>query len=205
LTPGDLENTETKMYTWHNSRNQHSRLDYFLVSSDIIQQIDSSVIKPGYRSDHSIVELNLKLSNHPKGRGIWKFNNSLLKDEIYNEEINQTVNNTLSQYKDRNSLETDLENQKFTIGDQLLFEMIKLEIRGKTIAYSSAKKKQFEQQEKNLEKQIDNLYLLHCHNPTEEHLQNLNTAQDELKTLREQKVEGIILRAKARWHLTNKI
>ena len=38
-------------------------------------------IKPGYRTDHSSVELKLKLSDFNCGRGFWKFNNSLLYDK----------------------------------------------------------------------------------------------------------------------------
>ena len=52
-------NEFSKVYTWHNSRNQHSILDYFLVSSNIMNQISSSSIKPGYRSDHSLVIMEM--------------------------------------------------------------------------------------------------------------------------------------------------
>jgi exonuclease III len=72
------ERTNTRMYTWHNSRNQLSRLDYFLVSDSILEKVDNICIKSGYRSDHSVMELILNLSNQPKGPGLWKFSNSLL-------------------------------------------------------------------------------------------------------------------------------
>ena len=199
--PWRLENPNSRMYTWHNSNNQQSRLDYFLVSSDIMNIVDSSTIKPGYRTDHSLVELHLTLSDQTRGPGLWKFNNSLLKDATYVEEIKQCIHSTIDQYRDPNSYETDLENQDFVINDEMLFDMLKLEIRGKTIAYASAKKKETGKLEKELNDKINLLYKTYLENMTTENLQKLNGAQDELKILREKRVEGIIMRAKARWHL----
>ena len=40
-------------------------------------------ISPGYRTDHSLIELELKISDFIKGRGFWKFNNQLLKNKEY--------------------------------------------------------------------------------------------------------------------------
>jgi hypothetical protein len=76
----------------------------------------------------------LKLSDHAKGTGIWKFNNSLLKDETYNEEIKQIINDTLNQYRDRSNWSPILNFWFFKfVSGKFVFEMIKLEIRGKTI------------------------------------------------------------------------
>ena len=53
-----------------------SRLDLFLVEKTISYQINSTEIKPGYRSDHSIIILKIELLNlQPRGPGLWKFNN----------------------------------------------------------------------------------------------------------------------------------
>ena len=139
--PWRQQHPVTKMFTWHNSQNKHSRLDYFLISSDLLNSIDTSIIKPGYKSDHSIVEIHLTLSNHQRGPGIWKFNNSLLKDTIFIEEVRQCIHNTVLKYLSPNALNGDPQLNEYVISDQLLFEMIKMEIRGKTIVYATAKKK----------------------------------------------------------------
>ena len=34
-----------------------------------------------YRSDHSSVVLSLEINEFKNGKGLWKFNNSLLKDK----------------------------------------------------------------------------------------------------------------------------
>ena len=195
-------NPETKFFTWHNQQNKQSRLDYFLISSDILCYTETSNIKPGYRSDHSAVELVLQLNNQPKGRGIWKFNNSLLKDNVFSEEIKQCIKDVKDQYlirRDENITEEDPE--AYTIGSQLLFDMVKISVRGKTIAFASAKKRELNKQESDLDKRIDTLHKLYCEQPTTENLNNLGEAQTELKTLREKKIDGIIMRSKAKWQL----
>ena len=42
---------------------------------DIIHKCD---IKPGYRSDHSFLEMHITIKPFKRGKGIWKFNNNLL-------------------------------------------------------------------------------------------------------------------------------
>ena len=199
--PWRLKYPDTRMFTWHNSQNKHSRLDYFLVSSDLLNLLENPLIKPAYRSDHSVVELTLKLSSHPKGPGIWKFNNSLLSDENYINDIRVCIKETCEQYKIPNGEQSNPETDRYVINDQLLFEMLKLEIRGKTIAYSAAKKKESENTERTLNKRIEELHEIFSNSPTEENHGNLIEKQNELKALREKRVDGIIVRAKARWHL----
>ena len=51
---------QTKRYTWRRRNpTKHARLDYFVGSSSLIDFIHSTNIKPGYRTDHSIIELKL--------------------------------------------------------------------------------------------------------------------------------------------------
>jgi hypothetical protein len=85
------------------------------------------------------VELSLNLSKHKKGPGLW--NNSLLNDNEYVNEINKCIADTTAQYSDRNTIRTNEQDQKYSINDKLLFEILKLEIRGKTIAFTAAQEK----------------------------------------------------------------
>jgi len=128
IDPWREENPETRTFTWHNSQNKQSRLDYFLISSDIMHYVEKTYIKAGYRSDHSIVELFFKFDNQKRGPGLWKFNNSLLKDDNYTKLIKTCIKDTKEQYKVRNVLYPNDHSDNFTINSQLLFETIKLEI-----------------------------------------------------------------------------
>ena len=63
------------------------RLDFFLISEELMSLVNKVEIKPGYRTDHSSVELELKLSDFTCGKGFWKFNNSLLYDKDFVEKV----------------------------------------------------------------------------------------------------------------------
>ena len=77
------KNPGVRRYTWRGTNKKQSRLDYFLASSEIEYFVQSSDIGLSYRSDHSPVSIVLKFLNQTIGRGTWKFNNSLLRDEEF--------------------------------------------------------------------------------------------------------------------------
>ena len=65
----------TKRYTWRRRKPiKQARLDYFLVSDTMTDIISGSKIIPGYRTDHSIIQLGIILNKFTRGKGIWKFN-----------------------------------------------------------------------------------------------------------------------------------
>ena len=89
-----------------------------------------------------------------RGRGFWKFNNSLLSDPAYVKVFKDCINETVDEYK----INGDIENPQsttFSINDQLLFETLKLQIRGKTISYAAWKRKEQNKTENFLEKEIN--------------------------------------------------
>ena len=55
-------------------------------------------ILPGYRTDHSGVLLTLKLQTTDKGRGYWKFNNSLLKHKEFIKIVKDTISEVKNTY-----------------------------------------------------------------------------------------------------------
>ena len=55
-------------------------------------------IIPSYRSTHSSVVLSLEINEFKNGKGLWKFNNSLLKDKKYVDEVKQCINKVKEQY-----------------------------------------------------------------------------------------------------------
>ena len=73
-----------KRFTWRR-RNpvKQARLDFFLVSTSILDIVKKCDININYRSDHSTIELQLLLNNFIRGKGFWKFNNSLLENPNY--------------------------------------------------------------------------------------------------------------------------
>ena len=66
--------------TWRKrSPLQKSRLDLFLVSESHLPSANNWYFETSYRSDYPIVILKCKFNDFIKSKGLWKFNNSLLK------------------------------------------------------------------------------------------------------------------------------
>ena len=76
-----------------------SRLDYFLMSSDIFSLFRKFEIGFGYRTDHSMISLGIVLDKcHLKRFNYWKFNNSFLKKSEVVNLIKEKVNEVSLQY-----------------------------------------------------------------------------------------------------------
>ena len=133
-------NPEKRRYTWRRKNPiKQARLDYFIASTPLLDIINSCVIKPGYRSDHSILELNITFCNFIRGKGIWKLNCSILKDKEYLIQMNKAIDDETSRY---NMVTNDsVMRRNDNISYSLLLEVILLRLRGETIKYSTIKKK----------------------------------------------------------------
>lgn len=194
-------NAEKRLYTWRRpNSNKRGRLDFFLISENLFSDIEDTSILPGYRSDHSIVLLSLKLNKFEKGHSFWKFNNSLLKDKTYVDQIKTLIENIKLQYasevQNSNQSIKDIPAKDivFEISDQLFFEVLLMEIRGKTISYSSYLKKQADKTQENLIKDIDRLECSQNINNEE-----LESKRKQLEDFRKKKLEGVKVRSKAKW------
>ena len=148
-------------YTWHRKNPiRCARLDYFLISEPLTDLVNKCYIKPGYRSDHSIVVLTLTICKFQRGRGIWKFNCSLLKDKEYLITINNLIdtekmNYALPVYHPQYVTKIHDSDLELTISDNTFLEILLLQIRGETIRYASKRKKQNTCIEDNLKKEIE--------------------------------------------------
>ena len=129
---------------------KQSRLDYILISESLSNVVENFTIKPGYRSDHSAVILELKFNSFERGRGLWKFNNySLLTDKIYVDKVKETIERLKIQYDYSDNVYISSGNTK-EVDDSLFLEVLLMEIRGLSISYSSYKKKEQEKIEVSL-------------------------------------------------------
>lgn len=77
-----LQHPHSAEYTWRRPNGeQASRLDMYWLSAFLASMVTMVDITPFFRSDHSCVFLQLHLpSSVPRGKGIWKFNVSHLKN-----------------------------------------------------------------------------------------------------------------------------
>ena len=90
---------QMKRYTWRKPTPiKQARLDFFLITENLMPSVQKVDILPSYRSDHSTVVLSIKINEFKKGSGLWKFNNSLLKDSEYIKTIKNCINQVKEQY-----------------------------------------------------------------------------------------------------------
>ena len=192
-----------KKFTWRQPTPlKLARLDFFLVSKEIMSLLDKVEIISGYRTDHSLIKMCLNLDNRKKGRGYWKFNNSLLKDEEYIEKIKMLIKENVMMYAvDKSDFQLHYnENRQFVINDQLFFDTLLMVIRGETISYSSMKKKKVIDVEKKLENDINTLeQSINTRQDKDKVLEELEYKKNSLETLRKEKMDGELLRSKLKW------
>ena len=102
----------TSQFTWRrkNDTKIASRIDFFLISPDIRPHVMKADIRPAMISytDHQAISLQVRQNSEERGRGFFKINNSILKEQKYIDLINKLIEN----YKKTNT------HQKFenTVG-----------------------------------------------------------------------------------------
>jgi hypothetical protein len=126
-----------RRYTWKrfNPKRIQSRLDFYLISQNVVNFIIDTNIVPGYRSDHSGITLQFSFFNTYRGRGYWKFHNSLLKDEKYIGLVKKLLNTLIKQHTTEHDTNNLYENLALNINDQLFLETFFVVLRGETIKF----------------------------------------------------------------------
>ena len=163
-----------------------TRLDFFLVSFGISNLIKSSSIKPSILTDHSLVDLNLCIQNNKRGPGFWKFNCALLYDDNYVQMIKNAIQETVQ--------------IEYVQTAGLLWEAIKLRIRTDTIRYCSRKKRFKNNTLMALNKRLQRLQTNFQLNPTSEESAEIDRVKEDIDTLLQEKLNGVIIRSKIDWH-----
>ena len=140
--------------------------------------------------------ITLKLSLHSNLRrpGLWKLNASFLTEINYVNQIKATIQETREEYR-----EDDFVNPS------LLWEIIKLKVREKTLTYSKNRKKQTRQRETDLKQGIAKLEeeldkRNHSDTQVSDLEEEINKQKLELEKIIEDRTKGAILRSKTKWY-----
>ena len=185
-----IKNPQTKSYTWsQKSPPIFCRLDFWLISNNLQDFVNSTNIIPAIKTDHAAIELALTDSYQSvKGPSFWKMNVSLLEDETY---LNDLKNN-LPQWKTMGT--NDLSDKRS------VWDWLKYNIRNHAICYSKQKAKERNKKEKSLQTAYEEAKTLYEADPTDLNQNRLNEAKEAFELFYEQKIAGVIIRARARWH-----
>ena len=137
-----IRNPKAKQYTFrqkHASGFLQRRLDYFFISNNIQEFILDTDIITAISKDHLPILISFsKIKQNNKSSGFWKFNNSLLSDDIFKEQLKQHIQNI----KNDNELSND---------PQIKWEFLKYQIRKFTIRFSKIRAKEERKQREELE------------------------------------------------------
>jgi len=184
-----IRNPNIRKFTWRGNTKGglvQSRIDYFLTSLSLAENITIVDILPGICSDHSILFMTLNVKGQERrGRGFWKFNASLLKDKEYVTMVKTCISES-------RTVNNKLEDKG------LLWDVIKCNIRGVTQSYAIRKRKLEREHEYKVMKEITQLEELLA-NGQMSVLEDLTELKSEYDHIQEKKAQGIIIRAKAEW------
>ena len=122
-----------------------------------------------------------------KGPGMWKMNVSLLGDENYLNDLEQS----LPKWKQDGEELSDKHG---------LWDWIKYNIRMPAIRYSKEKAKQRNENEKLFQNDYEKATKQYENNPNDINRARVDEIKGKLETLYNKKTEGIIIRSRARWH-----
>ena len=119
-----IRNPSKKRYTFRQKTPSLARrLDYFIISNTLQESVVKCDILTSLASDHSPFFMSIKtLNDSEKGSSYWKFNNTLVKNELYRKGLIDKINEIKIEYKD--------------MDPQLKWELLKFEIRKFSIKFS---------------------------------------------------------------------
>ena len=88
-----------KMYTWHNpAGTKKSRLDFFLVSSNLIPVIKKASSGIFFQSDHRLIDLFLDFSSIKSGIKRWRFTPKMRQDGVLKNVIRNEIRDCAARY-----------------------------------------------------------------------------------------------------------
>ena len=169
-------NPTARRYTWKKwGDHKFARLDYFIISNNLLPFINKADILPKCFSDHNPILLDIDFSKFHRGRGFWKMNNSLLSDPSYVSMVKSTIKRTTCQYAKINGREhfyessteeeleaflnsqtpESLQSLPLSTNSETFLETLLMAIRRDTILYSAEKKRLRLEEEQKLLKDID--------------------------------------------------
>ena len=162
-----------------------SRIDRFIISRTLSPNVKNCDIRIYPHSDHDIIYLELDLSLIPRGEGVWVFNNNLLGDEIF---LNDMKHLLISAKND----------SMFESNFLIWYDNLKNRIKEKSIRYSKHKHRAANRQKKLLEKQIT-YEKVKMHKCSDYDITRLRNLENQLNSMITEEIKGAALRSKVQW------
>ena len=185
-----VRNPDSKKFTWRQKNPIiQRRLDYWLISDSLQDDVAKIDIVTAIKTDHSAVFLEIdSLADHPRGPSFWKFNNSLLDDPTFVQGL-------------RENFPLWLKEISFCDDLRVKWDWIKYKIRQESMTYSKLKAKERKAKMKTIEDRLKLCEEKIADAPTPENLINLESVRAEYEREFDYIVRGSIIRSRATWYI----
>ncbi len=204
-------------YTWHkavrkiNPTAQRARLDFILTCEELAAHVkDTGIELPDKISDHSGTWIEFDTAGIKRGPGLWRFNNSFLDDPEYikiaNEVIKQQTRiHAKSEMSDSQWEELQIEDYQYIeladdVDARTFFDCMLASIRGASMKYGAAKKREAKAEREKLERKIasTNRLINIRAEPEQELLEKLDTYMDLIDKLDENNSKDAVRKHRAK-------
>ena len=158
-----------------------------MISSTVFDKTRECNIISVPMSDHRGCGIAILLSEIVKGPGYWKFNNSLLEDIDYVNQMNEVIDSVVTDYNTANQ-------------DQQSWELLKLRIKQFSIRYSRQKNLERKNELLNLYNELNDLDVVLSASPSSAVTQaKREQVKLKIEMTEQHKARSVQVRARARW------
>ena len=185
-----IRNPTETMYSWMRTKPKlvASRLDFALVTQGLSSSVINATYIPGILSDHLAFFIVVDQIKQQRGRGYWKFNNRLLHNDTFVDEINQLLAQKLR------------EGEHLQAADKWKFLMSAITRKAKEFSKSQATERSLIISQ--LSEKVNDLQYETAgqHKDDEKTIRILQDSMDELNALLQEKAKETIFRTKTNWY-----
>ena len=184
-----VRNPDVKRLTWRNKNPFiQRRLDYFILSEGLQDSIEIMDMIPSVQSDHSVLKLKITpINERTRGPSSWKFNNSLVHDSNFVEQMKLKIPPTYQESLELSDARGSCEYMEYKMRE---FSMT----FSKQKAYQRKKRRLF------LDNRVKTLETKLATSSDDEIVEQYDMAKNELELIYDYITEGMILRSKASWY-----
>lgn len=182
--PDKLEFTRRQIV---NNTIKQSRIDYYFISRSLLCSVNNVFIKHLTLSDHEPMFLQMNLANIERGQGVWIFNNMLLKDNDFCNELTKLI-------------EQEKQNQFKKTEISIWWDNLKFKIKKLALQYAKKRNKNVNDEITLLTKSIEREYTKLSKQANQD-ITHLEVLENQLSVIQKEKCQGAVLRSKADWAL----
>uniref|UniRef100_A0A3Q3BNZ9 Reverse transcriptase domain-containing protein n=1 Tax=Kryptolebias marmoratus TaxID=37003 RepID=A0A3Q3BNZ9_KRYMA len=168
--------------------NTYTRIDNFLISSQILHRVMGSEYLPRLLSDHSPLVMSASIPDKVEGKYRWRLNLTLLKQPEFCTFIREQINFFI------------LTNKPSAPSIFIFWDTLKAFLRGQIISYTKGIKKKYNLELNTLERQISDLEKIYQISPTKDMYRDLVNLKLKYNNMNTYQAERAIIRSKQQFY-----